>query len=258
MPVKKCSVCKEEKQLDGFHKNKGTSNGYHNYCKQCRSKYRKSKKWESDNRDRKEYHKKYYILNKEKYKEISKTYNKSFSLYKTFNNKIDYCEDTRKDPYNKKLLQVKCSYNKCNKWFNPTNREVLHRIQSLNGNQNGEMNFYCSNECKQKCNVYGKSIRTLIKIDEIKSGVRITIREDQSQLRQMILSTRKHQCEICGSNDKLIIHHIEPVKCNPIESLDIDNIIILCPICEKRAHSSIGCRYIDLALAGGTQIASQI
>lgn len=250
MPVKKCSRCNEHKSYEDFHKNKSTKDGLCYYCKTCRSIITKEKqRWKYE--DKSKYLKEYYKKNKSKYKKINKKYNTSSSLYNTFDDKINYCEETRKDPNNKKLLQVKCSYNKCNKWFNPTNREVLHRIQSLNGDQNGELKFYCSNECKDKCSIYKKSVRTLIKEDEIRSGSRITNREDQSQLREMILSIRGKVCEICGSIGKVIVHHIEPVKCNPIESLDVDNIIVLCPTCEKRAHSSKGCRYVDLALAGG-------
>lgn len=39
--IKECTVCKEEKTLDLFHKNKMSVTGVHSACKLCRNKARK-------------------------------------------------------------------------------------------------------------------------------------------------------------------------------------------------------------------------
>lgn len=41
-----CASCHEEKTLDRFHRSKGAKNGRHAYCKQCRSKLRKGKRYD--------------------------------------------------------------------------------------------------------------------------------------------------------------------------------------------------------------------
>jgi len=42
-------------------------------------------------------------------------------------------------------------------------------------------------------------------------------------------------------------HHIDPEKCNPIESADYDNGICLCIVCHQFMHTELsGCKYSDL------------
>lgn len=44
--MKVCTICKEEKNLDSFHKLKTGINGRHSHCKECRSTYSKTIKYE--------------------------------------------------------------------------------------------------------------------------------------------------------------------------------------------------------------------
>lgn len=36
--MKECKICKQNKSLDNFHKNKTSKDGYRNECKECKSK----------------------------------------------------------------------------------------------------------------------------------------------------------------------------------------------------------------------------
>jgi hypothetical protein len=48
---------------------------------------------------------------------------------------------------------------------------------------------------------------------------------------------KKTSCEICGSSNKLSVHHIVPVSWGGETSAD--NSITLCPVCHKKAHKTI-------------------
>jgi len=59
--VKVCNKCKEDKSSDKFCKNKNTIDGYHRYCKLCKTK---------ENIQNQEYNINYYYSNKENYTNI--------------------------------------------------------------------------------------------------------------------------------------------------------------------------------------------
>jgi|SRR3990167_2315225 len=48
------------------------------------------------------------------------------------------------------------------------------------------------------------------------------------------LFKRDKNCRICGSIEKLEIHHIEPLSQSPLLLLDIGNVILLCNNCHKK------------------------
>lgn len=84
--IKRCSKCKEEKNIDFFNKNKGTKDGYNYYCKKCCGIYSKKhhiKNCERINKRNKQYrinnpekvseaNKQWRINNPEKFKEMNK------------------------------------------------------------------------------------------------------------------------------------------------------------------------------------------
>jgi len=61
-------------------------------------------------------------------------------------------EEMRYNPDKFGEIQVKCIY--CNKWFNPSNRQIESRIFSIENKSKDNSNFYCSDECKQKCCIF--------------------------------------------------------------------------------------------------------
>jgi len=192
--MKKCNRCKEIKSFDSFGKLKSAKDGYRYECKECRKsneiKYKeqvkeykkeyhqknkeilaekkkiyisknrqkvteRQRKWVAKNKDRvDETRRKWYNKNKSKKKDYDKALATSLALFDKLHDKIEYAEEVRRDPNNNELLQVKCSYNECEHWFNPNHSQVICRIKALEGRIKGEARFYCSQECKDGCPVY--------------------------------------------------------------------------------------------------------
>ena len=95
--------------------------------------------------------------------------------------------------------------------------------------------------CKRDCPVFKK--QKYIEGQHKNSNKR----ENQTELREIILERDDYTCQKCGkTNINLFCHHIDPVINNPIESFDIDNCITLCDNCHKEAHKIIGCNYYEL------------
>ena len=134
------------------------------------------------------------------------------------------------------VIQCRCTY--CKKYFTPTRSQILSRIGCLSGKQGGEKRLYCSNTCKNLCPIYWKSKYPEDTITDISRPV-------QPELRQITLERDKYQCQRCGSTIDLHCHHFEGIELTPVESADIDNCIILCDGCHKKAHLEPGCTYND-------------
>lgn len=74
--MKTCTVCKEEKELNEFNKNKTRKDGYNNICKVCSQE--RSKRYYNENRD---HHK--GIVYGRKRKVINENRKKLFAFYQT-------------------------------------------------------------------------------------------------------------------------------------------------------------------------------
>lgn len=137
------------------------------------------------------------------------------------------------------LLGVECYL--CKKIYVPKNKAVQARLASLEGKRLGESNFYCSEECKNKCTVYKQ--RKYPKNDK----PYIDNRWSHSTWAKMVKKRDNYVCQICGkSKVPLVAHHITPVSVCDMFSLDICNGITLCNVCHKNAHATSGCKFKDL------------
>jgi len=163
--------------------------------------------------------------------------NKNIPLYDTYADRLHPVEETRKT--REGYLEVRCS--NCQKWLVPTIDMVCNRIKAINSH--GGHRFYCSDKCKQACPVYGQ-------VKYPKGMNPNQSRPHQTEWANIVKARDNHTCQICGSKNNLTAHHIEPVICDPVQSLDIDNGITLCSNCHKRVHSEDGCRYSDLRKIG--------
>lgn len=84
--VKRCSMCKKDKPLSGFSKNRSRSDGLRAYCKDCASVV--DKKWR--------------IENPEKSRRISKTsYDRHMTPEKRFNYKLKHVYNLKREDFDK-------------------------------------------------------------------------------------------------------------------------------------------------------------
>ena len=127
-----------------------------------------------------------------------------------------YCqEEDKNNKYNQNRTIVKCAY--CNKEFIKNNSSLKNSKSGL---------FFCCREHKdlaQKINA-GESFKS-IRPAHYKNGIR-TYRENA-------FFEYPHQCAVCSwkeDEDVLEVHHIDENR----ENNNINNLIILCPICHKK------------------------
>jgi len=147
-------------------------------------------------------------------------------LFDTYDKKINYAEDTR-FIYKKglKLLQVRCA--KCRVWFTPDTGAVNRRIRVLEGQKGGGCRFYCSNTCRQLCDVYGQTLYPKNFNNKNYSSYELSI------WRKEVLSRTNYKCEYCGK-DGTNAHHIKPKKLEPFFALDPDYGLSCCGECHYK------------------------
>ena len=128
--------------------------------------------------------------------------------------------------------------------MNPTVYQVYDRVRCLEGRQLGEQRFYCSDQCKQECPIFGKILHP-------KGFAPETSREVQPELRQMRFKIDNYTCQKCNKHQDeletgLHCHHIEGVRWEPLESADVDKVITYCKDCHLEVHQQEGCGYNDM------------
>lgn len=140
----------------------------------------------------------------------------------------------------RKNIYVECK--KCGSFFIARRQQIYERLRAIE-KQHGceENNFYCSDECKNDCEIFRK------RIDPYKNKKIDYSREVQPELRELRLEIDNYQCQKCGCKDKeMHCHHIEGIRWEPIESADLDMVITYCKDCHYKVHKIEGCSYSDL------------
>lgn len=246
---KNCEHGGKPQPVNNFDLNKDKKDGYHSNCKDCRRKYRIANKTKIAEAD-----KKYRDSHQEHIKKYFETYFQTYydlpAKYDSYASKLEKYEEVRRDPKNQELLQVRCKYYKCREWFNPTNSVVRSRLYAINGKVAGESNFYCSDDCKKACPLFGLNHDPLeTKCDQ--KNIRENILQDE--LREMVLELDNYTCQKCNRSLKdypdlkLICHHTIPVKIDPSLASDINNCTTLCERCHQEVHKISDCTYGFLA-----------
>ena len=148
-------------------------------------------------------------------------------------------EEMRYNPDNpgEKEIQVHCKNHKCenskenNGWFTPTYIQLYERIRQLEKDYgNGGCYFYCSDECKNICPLYG------LRFDPHQTKDLPYTQEEYNVWKLQVRELDNSTCQFCGSTENIHVHHIKPVKLEPMFSLDPDYGICLCEEC----HYQIG------------------
>jgi len=163
-------------------------------------------------------------------------------LYDTYADQLISEENPKRDIKDKNVLTVICTL--CKIRFIPDINVVRNRVRALKGTSDGECRIYCSEECKQKCQVFNRSVYP-------KDYTPDYSREVQPELREMRLEFDNYICQRCNKhkidlNSPLHCHHIEGIKWEPLESADIDKVITVCKDCHKEIHKIEGCGYHDM------------
>jgi hypothetical protein len=241
-----CVFCGQPQLKENFNKRKDSKDGLFSWCKSCLKIH--NKKYKSTHREqiRKQENEAYY--KNENIKNCHKEYRNRLANYDQFNERLSKYEETRQDPLNPELLQVKCMH--CKSWFTPRTIDCQNRLLCINSEfKNGESRFYCSDGCKKSCPIFWTITKERTKNNKVNRDKNLE-RPIQKELREIVLERDEYACVKCGASGlgvKLICHHIDSVSQNPIESADVDNCITVCQNCDKRIHSQPGCRPYELS-----------
>jgi len=138
------------------------------------------------------------------------------------------------DKPEEKEIQVHCKNHNCPNskekggWFTPTYIQLRSRIEQIEYLEKDNCYFYCSDECKQSCPLYG------LRSDPFKEIEKSYTSEEINIWKKTVLEQDNYKCQKCGTSNNLHCHHIKPVKTHPHMALDPDNGIVLCEQCHYK------------------------
>ena len=160
-----------------------------------------------------------HISNEVKEK-LSKLNKKPLVYWKTQYPLFSKVEELKEDEYGE--IVVQCKNEKCKQWFKPTYVQLYERIRQVESEYgNGGLYFYCSDECKNSCILYG------LKSDPYSENELPYTQEEYNIWNRAVLEQDIFECQKCGSKENLHCHHINPVKTHPHLALDPTNEIVL-------------------------------
>lgn len=229
--VKKCIKCREYMKVY-YARNKDRIKEYFKEYRE-RSKGQIKEQQKEYREQMKERIKEYRERNKVRAKEQMKEYYKRSAKYETYAHRLTV-EESPKCNEDGQLL-VRCT--KCGGHFTPTYLDVRNRVNALEGRGSGECRLYCSQECKDSCEIYW------VKNNPYAEHAQF---ERDPQWAKMVKERAKFTCERCGSTSELEAHHEIPVKVDQSLVNDEMNGICLCHDCHMKAHSESGCTLADL------------
>jgi len=152
---------------------------------------------------------------------------KNIPTYDFFNEKLTIEEKPKRDIKDKNILTVLCAH--CKKRFTPTLSSVYERVRALNGKQSGEMRLYCSDQCKNNCNLYRSQTKSYIGLNK----ETFYNSSDHKQFREHVLKRDNYKCQYCGEKAEHV-HHERPQKLEPFYSLDPDLAWSVCKKCHYK------------------------
>jgi hypothetical protein len=154
----------------------------------------------------------------------------SYSLSDYLKNHPFFCkiEPLREDPTTKEI-QVRCSLVSCRKWFTPSKSVIQDRIRSLEDHEKDINRFYCSDDCKLKCNIFHK----IGSLSFLKNKEEIYSQEEYNIFRNFVLERDNYECQFCGEK-ATEVHHERPQKLEPFFALDPDYAWSCCERCHYK------------------------
>ncbi|MBF0231843.1 MAG: HNH endonuclease [Desulfamplus sp.] len=209
--------------------------------KYYKANIKKRKEYDIMNAEKiKQRNKEYNRINTEKRKKYLKTYNTSQLLITSViaSNLAEY-ENIQMSECGQ-YAEVQCLF--CKTWFIPAILQVNSRISAIIGHSNGENNLYCSDSCKALCPVYKQ--QWYPKGLAPRSSNRPYI---DPWVIEQALERDDYECQRCGSQDDLQVHHIQGATQFPEYANDLENLITFCDSCHyEYAHQLEKCSTYDL------------
>lgn len=233
--LKQCNRCGFIKTLHNFFVSNSNKDGFASSCKDCILSYQKSF-YEENKVDVLPRRKAYRESNRDTIVEKLKIDSRKSARYETYKDKLTIVEDVIEG--NDGELLSRCYF--CKEYFTPTNAQVRARVQSLKRSQGGEAHIYCSESCKEKCDVYWmqKIPKSLRKFSPQNA------RCDQSTNRLVLLELQTDSfgfnfCEICGEEfdrTDLRLHHTIMVSKDKSEANNMAHQMIICKYHHDELH----------------------
>ncbi len=122
-------------------------------------------------------------------------------------------------------------------WFEVSATQINLRNSGINGNDT--YYFYCCEDCKHSCPLFGKSASELHNLmnenkDIPYNQIEYNIWKEEVLYRQCIENnTEINFCEYCHTTENLHVHHEIPQKLEAGYSLDPNNGIVVCEKCHR-------------------------
>lgn len=167
-------------------------------------------------------------------------FSKGLPLYDNFFEKLSFVDDCRKNKKDNKILEVRCT--NCNEWFIPKMGDIYHRLLCLE-NIGGESRFYCSEQCKNSCEIYSSHANDFI---NKQPSVKPYTDQEYKIFRQVVLERDDYICQFCGEAGTTV-HHERPKKLDPFFSLDPDFAWSCCEKCHYEKGHKDECSTGNLA-----------
>lgn len=135
-------------------------------------------------------------------------------------------------------IEVRCK--KCNEWFKPTSKNIQKRIEAIERPKleslSRENNFYCSDKCKQECDIFRSQT-----IPKSLRNVKKQSRCNQSINRKALLDLQIDECgynycEKCSkefSKLDLALHHNIMVSNDHTMADDMSHQLLCCKECHE-------------------------
>ncbi|MFA7287291.1 MAG: hypothetical protein WC055_00265 [Melioribacteraceae bacterium] len=233
--VKRCSHCKEEKEIENFNSDISSFGGFDKYCKECRSIM--NKEYSEKNKDRiSEFRKINYIKNRDLILDRQRKSMEDIATFARFGHRLT-SEEEAIEGENGALL-IKCTH--CKKYHVQKNKVVLNRIAALNTPGGSESRIYCSDQCKQDCDIYWAKL-----IPKSLRNIASKSRCNQNRVREILLDIQFDEmgcnwCDKCGDifgPEDLFFHHNIPIGDDPTEYDNAAHYMLVC----KDHHEHKGC-----------------
>jgi len=133
-------------------------------------------------------------------------------------------------------IEVRCKNHKCENskerdgWFTPTGSQLAERIRQLEICNNDNCYFYCSQLCKDTCELYN------LRSDPNKDIFKPYTEFEYQTFRKFVLERDENICQFCGEKGT-DVHHERPVSTEPFFALDPDYSWTCCEQCHyKKGH----------------------